>query len=242
MGIANSIEFNVGFHNLSKPPAKVLFQAYTPEDLMSILTERVGEVVQRPAVQLCSKKIAATHGDARRAISLCREAVVLARRDLQDKLDNAVSQKERENVGQQEGVGLVTIRHMSMALSAGRVSRYADAIAALSIQAQIVLSVAAAAVREDQIDGSKAGKRARLTQGALHEKCMSVWGRLRTGGGLTQIDFSWTIDMLEAQGLLKLKGKQHAGGRARQLVLHVDFSDVETALGRHPFFKEAVSV
>lgn len=248
VGIANSIEFDVGFSQLNTPPEKVLFQAYTPEDLMSILTDRVGAVIQRPAVQLCSKKIAATHGDARRAISLCREAVVLAKRELQDKLDNAVLQQEQESVGQQEAVALVTIRHMSVALSAGRVSRYADAIAALSIQAQIVLSVAAAAVygvsdhRGDQTPGLKAGKCARLTQGDLHEKCMNVWGRLRTGGGLSQIEFSGTIDMLAAQGLLRLKGKQLSGGRARQLVLLIEFSDVEIALGGHPFFKAAVSI
>lgn len=247
MGIANSIEFDVGFSNLENPPEKVLFQAYTPEDLMSILTERVGQVVQKPAVQLCSKKVAATHGDARRAISLCREAVVLAKRELREKLDNAV-QQEQESVGQQEGVALVTIQHMSVALAAGRVSRYTDAIAALSIQAQVVLSVAAATVYGvsshggDQFHGAKTGKCARLTQGDLHEKCMNVCGRLRTGGGMSQVEFSGTIDTLEAQGLLRLKGKQLSSGRARQLVLLVEFSDVEIALGRHPFFKAAVSI
>lgn len=238
VGIANSIEFDVGFSDLNKTPSKVLFKAYTPEDLANILTERVGATFQTPAIHLCSKKIAATHGDARRAISLCREAVVFARRELQDKLDSAVSEEERKLVGQRQEVGLVTIRHISFAIASGRASRYAQAIAALSVQAQIVLSVAAAAVAGGgHPDGAKSGKGARLTQGELHEKCMHVWGRLRTGGGLSQIEFSGTIDMLAAQGLLGLKGKQLAGGRARQLVLKIEFSDVEVALGDQPFFK-----
>lgn len=242
MGIANSLEFDVGFSDLKKKPAKLVFPAYTPEDLKNILTERVGVVVQPPAIQLCSKKVAATHGDARRAISLCREAVVLAKRELHAKLDCAPSLAERQQVGQRHGVPIVTIGHMSKALAAGRASQYGDAIAALSMQAQIVLSVAAAAVATpesegDRPDGAKHAKRGRLTQGDLHEKCMSVWGKLRTGGGLSQIEFSGTIDMLAAQGLLGLKGKQLAGGRARQLVLQIELSDVEVALGDQPFFR-----
>lgn len=241
MGIANSIEFDVGFSDLSKTPRKVLFQAYTPGDLVDILAERVGAVMQKPAIHLCAKKIAATHGDARRALSVCREAVVLAKRELRDTLDIAVSNEKSELLGQREGTTLVTIRHITAALTACGVSRYKDAISALSVQAQIVLCVAATAVAGVPDGGGKAGKRTRLTQGDLREKCMGVWQRLRTGGGLSQIEFSGTIDMLAAQGLLRLKGKLLAGGSARQLVLQIEFADVEVALGDQPFFKTATS-
>lgn len=244
LGIANSFEFDIGFADLNKTPARVLFPTYTPGDLMEILTERVGNTVQKPAIQLCSKKVAAAYGDARKAISLCREAVVLAVRELHDGLN--ASDGEREQLGQREGVPLVTIRHMSTALSAGRGSQYGDAVRALSLQGQIVLCVAAAAVSgapgrgQGSPDRAKSGKCARLTQGDLHGKCMVVWGRLHTGV-LTQIEFSGIIDMLAAEGLVGVKANNKSG-LARQLELLIGFSDVQAALGGKPFYKTAVDV
>lgn len=240
VGIANSIEFDIGFSHLRRTPVKVLFAAYTPQDLRSILAERVGLVMEPGAINLCAKKIASTHGDARRAINLCREAVTVAKRELQAKLDTAT-------LGESKGGNAklpVTIGHMAKAWRAARGCQYEDAIAALSLQAQIVLCVAATWATsesdygEDLCDCARPQKRARLTQGGLHEKCMTVWEKSRTGG-LSQIEFSGTVDMLAAQGLLGVKGKQHAGGRARQLVLQIEFSDVQVALGDQPFFKVA---
>lgn len=248
MGIANSIEFDVGFSNPNQSPTKVLFRAYTPEDLTSILTERVGETVQKSAMLLCSKKIAATHGDARRAISVCREAVVLAKRELQDQIESLSSENEREKVDQTKGEPLVTMRHMSKALATGRASQYRNAIASLCVQAKIVLCVATSALAgvsgqgRGPFDGVKVEKCAPLTQGDLHEKCMIVWGRLGTGEGPNQVDFSGTIDMLAAQGLLKLKGRQIGSGRARVLEFQIDFADVEVGLKDQPFFKAVTSI
>lgn len=242
VGIANSIEFDVGFSNLSRKPDKVLFRAYTPQDLVSILTERAGMALQPPAIQLCSKKIAATHGDARRAISVCREAVVVARRELQEKLDSAVTEEEREGVGQREGIPIVTIRHMVTALKAVRACQYGDAISALSVQAQVILCVAAAmtATISDagpRSEGTKPAKVSRLTQGDLHDKCTGVWRTSGSGASLNQVEFSGAIDILAAQGLVKVKGKRNTFGRNRQLALQIDVSDVEIALGDQPFFK-----
>ncbi|CAN0138313.1 unnamed protein product, partial [Ectocarpus sp. 12 AP-2014] len=78
VGLANSLDFNISFSGLKKAPQRLLFQSYTPEDLASILTERVGSTVHPSAIQFCAKKAAATTGDARRALNTCREAVVLA--------------------------------------------------------------------------------------------------------------------------------------------------------------------
>lgn len=244
VGIANSIGFDVGFSDLRRTPVKVCFGAYTPEELRSILEERVGNAMESGAVNLCAKKIASTHGDARRAISLCRDAIAIAKRELHDKLSNAVAEGGQPCIPERERKPPVSIGHMAKALRSARVTQYEDAIAALSFQAQIVLCVAAADAAAnsddgpDQSDGTPKVKRPQLlTQGGLHAECMRVWGKSRTGGGLTQIEFSGTIDMLAAQGLLGIKGKQHASGRARQLVLQIEFSDVAAALGDQPFFK-----
>lgn len=245
MGLANSLDFDVNFSDLKKAPQRLLFQSYTPEDLASILTERVGLTVHHSAIQFCAKKAAATTGDARRAINICREAVVLAAQELQEKLDNAASEEERKQQGQGEG-SVVTIKHMARAVAAGNAAKYAGAIAGLSFHAKIVLSVAAAAVggASDHRGGGGANtwKCVRLTQGDLQEKCMGAWRRLQTGEGPSQVEFTGIIDLLAASGLLALKSKQQTGGRARELVLRIEFADLEAALGNQPFFKTVTGI
>lgn len=246
MGLANSLDFNISFSGLKKAPQRLLFQSYTPEDLASILTERVGSTVHPSAIQFCAKKAAATTGDARRAINTCREAVVLADQELQQKLDNASSEAERVQLEEGGGDNLVTIRHMAKAVAAGNAAKYAGAIAALSLHAKVVLTVAAAAVGavsdRGEGAGAHAGKGMRLTQGSLQEKCSSAWRILQTAGGPSQIEFTGIIDLLAASGLLGLKSKQQTGGRTRELVLKIEFADLEAALGDQSFFKTVTGV
>eukprot|EP00903_Cladosiphon_okamuranus_P019256 g17704.t1 len=245
VGLANSLDFNINLSGLEKPPRRLLFQSYTPEDLASILTERVGATVHHSAIQFCAKKAAATTGDARRAINMCREAVVLAEQELQDKLANASSEEERKQLGQGDGSNLVTVRHMAKAVAAGNASKHAGAIAGLSFYAKVVLAVAVAAVGDasDRGQGGPAnGKGVRLTQGDLQEKCIGAWRRLQTGGGPSQVEFTGIIDLLAASGLLALKSKRQTGGRARELVLRIEFADLEGALGDQPFFKTVTEI
>lgn len=241
MGLANSLDFDVNFSHLEKAPQRLLFQSYTPEDLASILTERVGATVHRSAIQFCAKKAAATTGDARRAINMCREAVVLAKQELQTKLGDTASEEERLQVGTGNENDLVTISHMAKAVAAGNAGKYSAAIAGLSFHAKVVLAVAAAAVGDGPDrrggSGSNAGKCSRLSQGDLHEKCMGAWRRLKTGEVPGQLEFTGIIDILAASGLVALKSKRQTGGRARELVLRIEFADLAAALEDQPFFK-----
>lgn len=247
IGIANSMDFNVSFSTLRKPPQKVLFAAYTSRELVNILTERVGGIIHSAAISLCAKKVAASYGDARRALSLCREAVNVARREWQAEevaMAGTQGQQRIEHGAPHKGHGgpIVTIAHMLKAVGETRASRYEDAIAGLSLQAQIVLCVAASlGARAEVDDGSQTSTTvvqggARLTQGRLHEKCIAVWSKTRAGGGLSQVEFSGTIDILAAQGLLRIRTKKNVSSRARHIALLVDFSDVQAALGDKPFF------
>lgn len=221
---------------------RVSFSAYTPDELVQILAERVSSVVEPAAINLCAKKVASTHGDARRAITVCREAVNIAKEGIQ-----VVATTGAPIMKQGSGSTLlVTISHMAKALKIGNSSRFEVTIAELSVQAQIVLCVAASSVALDSTDGehhsdgTKSGNDMKLTQGSLYNKCMSVWKKLRTGMGLSHVEFSGTIDVLVAQGLLHVRGKQTSGGRSRQLALQIEWHDLATALGDQPFFKTAV--
>lgn len=202
--------------------------------------------MHQAAIQFCAKKAAATTGDARRVINMCREAVVLAKQELQNKLDEATSEEERLQLGNGDGNDLVSIRHMAKAVAAGNAGKYSGAIAGLSFHAKVVLAVAAAAVRGVSDSrggrGANAGKHSRLSQGDLHEKCMSAWRRLKTGEAPGQLEFTGIIDVLAASGLVALKSKHQTGGRARELVLRIEFADLAAALEDQPFFKTVTDI
>ncbi|CAM9126827.1 unnamed protein product [Discosporangium mesarthrocarpum] len=255
VGIANSIEFDVHFvdrhHLFERKPEKVLFRAYSPKELNEILTERVGGIVEAGAINFCSKKVAASSGDARRAISLCREAVSLAKEEWDTKECDGVSAKvggEQEIISAQQGPALVTIAHMAKAVRAGNMSNYEDVISSLAPQAQVVLCVAAAMVggptEENEMSRGRSTDRVEpLEQGRLHERCKLLWSKSRLGGVLSQIEFSALVDNLSAQGLLGVKCKQRSRtvGRARRLTLQIEFTDVQAALGDQPFFRIATA-
>lgn len=71
---------------------------------------------------------------------------------------------------------------------------------------------------------------------------MGAWRRLQTGEGPSQVEFTGIIDLLAASGLMALKSKQQTGGRARELVLRIEFADLEAALGDQPFFKTVTGI
>lgn len=201
----------------------------------------MGTIMEPGAIKLCARKVASTHGDARRAIGLCREAVNIAKDELDATRDAATSSKDQDTPSKYS----VTIGHMARALKAGCASQYEKVIAGLSTQAQVILCVAAVSsicevdLGVHQSERIRSGNRIRLTQGALHDKCASVLGKLRTGAGLSQVEFSGTIDILVAQGLMNVAKKQRMSGRARELILQIGWLDVVTALGDRPFFKAA---
>ena len=63
-------------------PQLLHFQPYTKDQIVIILRERLGsnsELVDDPtAAQFCARKVAAVHGDLRKALDVCRRAVELA--------------------------------------------------------------------------------------------------------------------------------------------------------------------
>ncbi|CAM9305665.1 unnamed protein product [Choristocarpus tenellus] len=259
VGIANSIEFDTriqGRHEImERKPERVLFRAYGPTELNEILRQRVGTTVDPGAINFCSKKVAASSGDARRAISLCREAVLLAKKELDAKEGREGKSKckllgDSVQSGTDQDRALVTIAHMAKVVRAGNMSNYEEVIDGLAPQAQVVLCVAAAMVAEPMEDSqpysvySKVTVRAQpLTQGDLHERCKKLWETSRTGGVMSQIEFSSLIDIMAAQGLLEVKCKHGSRtvGRARKLTLQIEFTDVQAALGDQPFFRNATT-
>jgi len=56
----------------------VVFRPYGHAQLVDIVAQRAGEAVfARPALEFCARKVAATTGDARRALDVCRRALAI---------------------------------------------------------------------------------------------------------------------------------------------------------------------
>ena len=56
----------------------VVFRPYTYAQLVDIVTQRAGDAAfERPALEFCARKVAATTGDARRVLDVCLKALAL---------------------------------------------------------------------------------------------------------------------------------------------------------------------
>lgn len=85
IGIANSIDLSTKLATLTtnsrstraRSPlidSTLIFRPYTAGELKSIVNEVAGDELDAVAVEICSRKVAALHGDCRKVIDLCKQA------------------------------------------------------------------------------------------------------------------------------------------------------------------------
>ena len=78
IGIANSVDLaaNLDLYYGSRCFAQSLtFTPYSPAELKAILSAATGNRMDSAALELCVRKVASVHGDCRKAIDVCRQAV-----------------------------------------------------------------------------------------------------------------------------------------------------------------------
>ncbi|KXN69716.1 P-loop containing nucleoside triphosphate hydrolase protein, partial [Conidiobolus coronatus NRRL 28638] len=70
--------------------ARINFAPYDHNQLYEIVRDRLGNCLwfTPDAIEICSRKVAAVSGDARRALDICRNAVEVFELEIKDKLDN----------------------------------------------------------------------------------------------------------------------------------------------------------
>ena len=119
-------------------PRELIFSAYKEEDILAILEQRLGKnVVDHKALQLISRRVAASSGDARRALELTANAVGKCADILTDeKLDMEVKHDDIECMP------LVKLPHMMRAIREGMPMRHADVISGLPQAAKVILCIA----------------------------------------------------------------------------------------------------
>ena len=118
-------------------PRELSFPAYKEEDILAILEQRLGKnVVDPKALQLISRRVAASTGDARRALEITSNAVGKCADSLtDDKLDMTVEADDK-------CMPLVKLPHMMRAIREAMPMRHTDVIGSLPQAAKVILCIA----------------------------------------------------------------------------------------------------
>ncbi|KAL7264313.1 hypothetical protein ACSBR1_002292 [Camellia fascicularis] len=157
IGIANAIDLADRFlprlQSLNCKPMVVTFRAYSKDQIIMILQRRLMAlpyiVFQPQALELCARKVAAASGDMRKALCICRSANEMLQAELRESACNLdFSLAENGYSNQQttpacdlikQGIDIVRVDHMAIALSKTYRSPIMDTIQSLPQHQQIIL-------------------------------------------------------------------------------------------------------
>ncbi|KAJ2665823.1 AAA ATPase [Coemansia sp. RSA 1199] len=247
VGIANALDLTDRFlprlQARNCEPLLLNFNPYQVTDITKILQSRLDavsmgtDVIQRAALELCARKVAATSGDLRKALDVCRQAMELAEAEHKRR----VAQSDKENPDTVVAPR-VSIMHVAKALSALNGSQAVQKLDALNFQQKLVLYA------HVQFASNTVAKRpsSGLAVSALYAEYRVVCGRLNMLAPVTRSEFLDLVSMMEMQGVVAveaLKNGRRGGRRAtgcpgaaddRALRLLVDESDVRRALANTP--------
>ena len=171
-------------------PTHLPFLPYSPDQLSLILSSRLEEVpgwqrlLHPDSVGLCARKVAAVHGDARKALDVLRRAVELW---------------ESEGSGDRVSVPHVakTFSQVCSGTGLGAKSAYSQSGEELPIQQKITVCSLLLKVRDRSVKQVKLG--------TLHDTYASVC-RERHVTPLAQSEFVDLCRLLESRGVLEVKG------------------------------------
>ncbi|CAH8331300.1 unnamed protein product [Eruca vesicaria subsp. sativa] len=221
IGVANAIDLADRFLpklkslNCKCKPLVVTFRAYSMEQILRILQERLVELpyvaFQSKALELCARKVSAASGDMRKALSVCRSALEILETEVKVSTDQESQSPITENQ-------VVKIDHMVAALSKTFKSPVVDTIQSLPQHQQIIVCSAAKAFRGSKKDRSIAELNKLYT-----EICKSS---MITPAGITEFTNMCTV--LNDQGILKLSKARD--DKLKRVSLRVDEADITFAL------------
>ncbi len=201
-------------------PHELVFPTYKEDDIIAILEQRLGKhIVDHKALQLVSRKVAASSGDARRALEITSNAVGKCL-DLSnpEELDLNMMYNDQR-------MPLVKLPHMMRAIREAMPMRHADVISGLPQAAKVILCIAVSL-------GQVWGPTAEITISTLKKFCVeatnhAVMDELGPGHVMS------LVDMLIDSGLLITDNSSHhfnANDANPKLKIGVQLDDVEIAL------------
>ncbi|XP_059300600.1 cell division control protein 6 homolog B-like isoform X1 [Lycium ferocissimum] len=247
IGIANAIDLADKFlpklQSLNCKPAVITFRAYSKDQVISILQQRLNAfpytVFQPQALELCARKVASASGDMRKALWICRSAIEMLEAEIRDSINSldlpslhgGVSDQPRDGAYDKSLIhesNVVRVDHVAIALSKAYRSPVVDTIQALPQHQQIILCSAVKLFR---------GKKKDATIGELNISYLDVCkSTLIPPVGIMEL--SSMCRVLGDQGILKV-------GKAREeklcrVTLKVDEADVTFALQGIRFFRNCL--
>ncbi|VVB01841.1 unnamed protein product [Arabis nemorensis] len=229
IGVANAIDLADRFlpklKSLNCKPLVVTFRAYSKEQILRILQERLVALpyvaFQSKALELCARKVSAASGDMRKALCVCRSALEI----LETEVRGSTDQEPQGPVPEDQ---LVKMDHMVAALSKTFKSPVVDTMQTLPQHQQIIVCSAAKAFR-----GSKKDRTIAELNKLYLEICKSS---MITPAGITEFTNMCTV--LNDQGILKLS--QAREDKPKRVSLRVDEADITFALKEIRFFRNCL--
>ncbi|KAL1195713.1 Cell division control protein-like protein [Cardamine amara subsp. amara] len=229
IGVANAIDladrFLPNLKSLNCRPLVVTFRAYSKEQILRILKERLVALpfvaFQSNALEICARKVSAASGDMRKALCVCRSALEI----LEIEVRGSIDQEPQGPVPEDQ---LVKMNHMIAALSKTFKSPVVDTIQSLPQHQQIIVCSAAKAFR-----GSKKDRSIAELNKLYLEICKST---MITPAGITEFTNMCTV--LNDQGILKLS--QARDDKLKRVSLRVDEADITFALKEIRFFRNCL--
>ncbi|KAJ2305253.1 AAA ATPase, partial [Coemansia sp. RSA 2704] len=229
VGIANALDLTDRFlprlQARNCEPLLLNFNPYQVDDIVSILQSRLdavsaGEpVVQRAALELCARKVAATSGDLRKALDVCRQATEAAEAEHRRR-QTAQTDKENGAVPPPR----VTIMHIAKVLATLNGSPALQKLGALNFQQKLALCAHLTA---------QGKQRAGLSLAALFAEYRALCRRIDMLAPVSRSEFLDLVSMMETQGVVAVDSAARRGPRRttpgaaddRMLRLLVDDAD-----------------
>ncbi|KAL0667358.1 hypothetical protein Bca4012_030062 [Brassica carinata] len=229
IGVANAIDLADRFlpklKSLNCKPLVVTFRAYSMQQIVRILQERLVELpyvaFQPKALELCARKVSAASGDMRKVLSVCRSALEI----LETEVKGSTDEEPQIPVPEDQ---MVKMDHMVAALAKTFKSPVVDTIQSLPQHQQIIVCSAAKAFR-----GSKKDRTTAELNNLYMEICKSS---MITPAGITEFTNMCTV--LNDQGILKLS--QARNDKLKRVSLRVDEADITFALKEIRFFRNCL--
>ncbi|KAJ2796231.1 AAA ATPase [Coemansia helicoidea] len=261
VGIANALDLTDRFlprlQARGCEPILLNFNPYQVADIVSILQSRLDAVasdaaaeplIQKAALELCARKVAATSGDLRKALDVCRQAMELAEAESKRK---AAAHTDKEN-GAAPGAAAppkTTLMHVAKALASLNGSQTAQKLGALNFQQKLVLCAhlaLAGAAAPAAAPPKKQSAAPAVSISGLYAEYGSLCKRLSMVAPVTRTEFHDLVAMLETQGVIVVDASKvgRRGGRRmaatsgaaddRAVRLAVDEADVHRTVKGTP--------
>uniref|UniRef100_H2YCD3 Cell division control protein n=1 Tax=Ciona savignyi TaxID=51511 RepID=H2YCD3_CIOSA len=215
IGIANSLDLTDRIlprlqARVECKPKLINFKPYSKDQLVEILQARIakasinssdGSVIDNIAVQFCARKVAATTGDARKALDVCRRAVELA---------------ETDSLGNTQGYDLKTFQFIDIFFKINGDTEQDDTF---PLQQKLIVCALLLLCKKHKCHDAALGK--------LHETYSSIC-KDRQVPAVSQSEFFSLCQLVEARGIISVKKNKQI--RQTKIKLNVQEKDVEFAL------------